>query len=369
LLLADEQRRKREHLQSVLEYMYLNLTVLPHTPTRIRKQVVSLLRKPVWVESLKGEIPHTEERSTLNELVVSCDPEVFKQAPATLFVGADNRSAYLRKSLRRCREAIVVDYLPVPRCLHRLKLQQFTFSELAGGETIKMCPDCTTFDVHRERVLKTGHVDTPTREYINFYNLRLKELARSLSTQWSVGTLAGGYQLCNDCGLVLTNGDGVNHRHSGHYTHKTCNPLIKPLELSEDAYPIPKSWLKGSLQELERTTSRLSTGRVNTVGNVGTDHDGEHNDASARDRRAKQCFNERQGKEPKTHTWCRCCGEDIYDRAGVIFCPDTYCRQIFQEGWVKGLDGLLLRTGMRLLVWQNNDALLKEWKKLTKNRS
>jgi hypothetical protein len=53
----------------------------------------------------------------------------------------------------------------------------------------------------------------------------------------------------------------------------------------------------------------------------------------------------------------------------VIFCPDTDCRQIFQEGWVKGLDGLLLRTGMRLLVWQNNDALLKEWKKLTKNRS
>lgn len=42
-------------------------------------------------------------------------------------------------------------------CFHD-RFKQFTFSELAGGETIKMCPDCTAFDTHRVGVLKTGEV-------------------------------------------------------------------------------------------------------------------------------------------------------------------------------------------------------------------
>jgi hypothetical protein len=144
---ADRQQRKRQHLQRVLEYMYLNFTVnnvLAGKSAWIRSEVVSLLRKPVWVKSIDGVFS-----AVLNKHTPSPLPVVIRDLKP---------------------KPHVFDYLPVPyeartrasRCRHPL-LREFTFT---SGETIKMCPTCsvpsssitetlTPFDKERRRVVTT----------------------------------------------------------------------------------------------------------------------------------------------------------------------------------------------------------------------
>lgn len=65
-------------------------------------------------------------------------------------------------------------------CFHD-RLKEFTFSEQAGGQTIKMCPECTAFDAHRIKVLKTGHVDMPDTKVQQRWDIILDDAGLSMN--------------------------------------------------------------------------------------------------------------------------------------------------------------------------------------------
>jgi hypothetical protein len=215
------------------------------------------------------------------------------------------------------------------RCKHPLK-RSFTFST---GKTITLCPDCGKATGHSVTWLDClrldGTIPGPTREYIAFYNLRLKELALSLSAEWAMQQLKDGYQLCNDCGEIAVNGDFVCSRRDGHYTHQICDPTKKPLDLSEDAYRISKSWLRGDLSYFADAEEQDGTGRVNTAGWVGTDHEGSRADYCSRDARAKQRRRER-GVAPTKNT-CAYCDGEFSNRANTDTCCENCGKRYSEE--------------------------------------
>jgi hypothetical protein len=260
-----------------------------------------------------------------------------------------------------------VDYLALvnPLTCKHPQARTFTFT---SGEVIKMCPDCSVpftftaetlrkYDEARKVLLTSGKTERPTFPSLRFYNLRLNELARSLSAQCNAEYLAGGYQLCHDCGNLMSNGDGVTHRCDNHYFHPTCEPLKNPLDLSENAYAIPKGWLRSGASLDQQRFVRGEGKRVNTEGRFDDgdqfDHeslkwggegrysDDDLGDRCSRDIRAKKWFAEQQRHTPKTKSMCLQCGADIYSRKGVNFCPDTSCAQRFQDEWPRLKEDLL----------------------------
>jgi hypothetical protein len=332
LFVADRQQRKREHLHSVLEFMYLNLTVnrlLPHNSPWIGNHVVSLLRKPVWVDSFGDLFGHMIRRMTsVNDLVVVRDlvvPTFCNGDDQRGIFGVDERSVGIRTNERRRREASwVVDYLPVPPCTH-YGVWDKTFST---GETIKMCPDCSNaftstetlnaFDKQRRIVLMNGAVDKATPVAEALWDAQLDALELSMwRASIGVNFLWGDF-------------DELADREDSASEQLFCTP----------------------------------SGRVSTVGSAGTDHDGERHDSNARDRRAKKWFAEQQGKEPKTETFDWWSGETIYDRAGTKFNTNTRNRQNFWEEW-----GRLRMIFFEIALAQPSDTLLRLYLLIESERS
>jgi predicted RNA-binding Zn-ribbon protein involved in translation (DUF1610 family) len=267
-------------------------------------------------------------------------PVVYGKLPATdspvlpcgSVFGDLGESAAIRHFKQLCRQAKETKKR-VPRCTHLLALD-FTF--IRTGETIKMCPDCTTFDAHRKQVLRTGQVDKASTGFIELWEASLKVLASRLSSAYDRVKLEGGYQLCNDCGEMLVNKSDVCRRHDTHYTHLGCDFTINRLDLSDVAYQIPLNWLKGTLSHLAggEEDSRIG-GRVNTTGLVCDNVDGEDEVAlqhsSSRDYREYNVYSAEQEREPKTLQTCLWCFDEFWERKGTDFCPETAHRQRFHD--------------------------------------
>lgn len=216
------------------------------------------------------------------------------------------------------------------RCKHLLRR---TYLFTSTGDKITMCPTCNLGAVHRKEVLQQGVVATATPGGIRLNDARLKALASSLSAAYDRQSLKGGYQLCNDCGNVLVNGADVHRRHCGHYAHIECNWKRKPLDLSKYAYRVPIGWLKGDLDDCAGEDEGIRTGgRVNTIGGVDTDNDGESYDRCSRDARADEMGRER--RVGHVINICRYCGIEYEVSEGKAkdsyYCSDGH-RQLFSK--------------------------------------
>lgn len=193
-------------------------------------------------------------------------------------------------------------------CKHT-NLRGFTFKD---GLTIQMCPDCTKFDEEREDVLKTINTVTPKSSQVREWNTRLE---------------AEG--------------------------------------LSEGRASFPKQLLWGDSIDLDHNTSSdgeesFTHPGVNTAGAAGTNRDGEGSDSSSRDRRAKAILQDQNDHVTLTKSICLYCGADIWERKGTHFCPDTDCRQRFQEEKAE------IRVDVERLKLINVLLKLKELQEMTK---
>jgi hypothetical protein len=289
--LAATREREQSRLERVAEFEQLT--------EEGRKQ-----HKVAWVKSFAGLFVHMMGRVT-------------SVADCVVRIGDPTNQAPITDAKPR-----VVDYLLLPqspRTCDHTSTKAFT---LSTGETITLCSDCEKTTAHA--ILSVNNISKATEGFKALWDARLKALAVSLSSGWSTLNLEGGYQLCNDCGLVMVNGDVVCSRHDGHYLHLTCDPAKHPLDLSEDAYRIPTQWLKDDLSYLAGKDEQQIPHRVNTAG--CTEHDGARADVSKRNRRPAK-----RPRKPLTQFICLWCGKEGYARKGTYNCPNTDHRQRLNE--------------------------------------
>ena len=221
-------------------------------------------------------------------------------------------------------------------CKH-LPVRSFVFS---NWRVIEMCPDCTTFDETRKKVLRQGQLEKVSRAKEALWNRILVEESLSmdrgkrLESGWPQGfpTVAlllnnGGCELCAKCGEVLTTGERVDETR-GLYGHPHCTPL--PARRGLLVYMGDISYFA----DAEDGASRSSSGRVNTVGNFDTEKDGSAKDSCSRDSRAKAILSSRQSREPLTRSLCLWCGNVIWanDSEGAKYCSASH-RTRFNEEW------------------------------------
>ena len=234
--------------------------------------------KVFWVESFGGLFEHMMRRMTsvADRIVVVSQSELDAMVPL---------NAWLPPS-----KPYAVDHLSWvnPRTCKHLRAKSFTFST---GETKTSCPDCTEFDEVRQNkrhnvLRKTNFTIQPSAEVVKNWNVRLE--AEGLSE----GRAAFHPSLC------WGDFDGL-----------------------------------ADADDLEGNESFNSGARVNTAGCTGTDGEGKKGvfDSSARDRRANELLKQNAERESLTKSFCLWCDETIWDRKGTNFCPDTDCRQRFQE--------------------------------------